>query len=391
MELISDVSLQQYLDRSGPLEIEETLAIGLQVVRGLAAAHAQGLVHRDIKPANILLEDGVGRVKITDFGLARVADEPDWTQSGVVAGTPQYMAPEQARGESVDERADLFSLGSVLYAMCTGDAPFRAGTALAVLRRVTEESPRPIRELNDETPEWLIAIIDRLLAKRPDERFQSAREVADLLGSHLARLQQPIAPPIEAGLQTEARLRRRAWWRSPSPARRCFLATCATLAVLGITLGFAEAGGLTDVATTIIRILTPNGTLMVEVDDPRVRVTVEGDGGLSIAGAGALEVRLRPGMYRVEASRDGKPVLKELVQISRGDRKVVTVTHETPARPALPAATGIPRPLTPAADDLLPNGAKDRASPASGNSLGAMCRMRPCITCTPAVDSRPCR
>ena len=108
--------------------------------RGLAAAHAQGLVHRDIKPANILLENGVERVRITDFGLARAVDDASQTQSGVIAGTPQYMAPEQARGEAVDARADLFSLGSVLYAMCTGHPPFRAETTLAVLRRICDDA-----------------------------------------------------------------------------------------------------------------------------------------------------------------------------------------------------------------------------------------------------------
>src|SRR5207249_4453246 len=107
--------------------------MGMETAAGLAKAHAQGLIHRDIKPANILLENGVQRVKITDFGLARAVDDASLTQSGVVAGTPQYMAPEQARGEVVDHHADLFSLGSVLYAMCTGRPPFCASTAMAVL------------------------------------------------------------------------------------------------------------------------------------------------------------------------------------------------------------------------------------------------------------------
>ncbi len=124
----------------------------MQTAAGLAAAHAQGLVHRDVKPANILLENGVERVKLTDFGLARAVADASMTQSGVVAGTPQYMAPEQARAEATDHRADLFSLGSVLYAMCTGIPPFRAETPVAVLRRVTDDEPRPIRELNPESP-----------------------------------------------------------------------------------------------------------------------------------------------------------------------------------------------------------------------------------------------
>src|SRR5581483_6609315 len=139
------MSLQERLDQGGPLELEAILRIGMQTAAGLAAAHAQGLIHRDVKPANILLEGGMERVKITDFGLARAADDASLSQSGVVAGTPHYMAPEQARGEALDHRADLFSLGSVLYAMCTGRPPFRAATSLAVLRRVADEPPRPVQ------------------------------------------------------------------------------------------------------------------------------------------------------------------------------------------------------------------------------------------------------
>ena len=190
MQFIPGISLQERIDRTAPLDLTAILRIGMQTAAGLAAAHAQGLVHRDIKPANILLENGVERVKITDFGLARAVDDASLTQSGVVAGTPLYMAPEQARGETVDHRADLFSLGSVLYAMCTGRSPFRASTTLAVLRRVCDDTPRPIREVNPEIPDWLAAIIDRLLAKDRAERYQSAAEVAEVLGRHLARRQR---------------------------------------------------------------------------------------------------------------------------------------------------------------------------------------------------------
>jgi serine/threonine protein kinase len=190
MQYVEGVSLQDKLDRTGPLGLREVLRIGMQTAAGLAAAHKQGLVHRDIKPANILLENGVERVKITDFGLARAADDASLTQSGVIAGTPQYMSPEQAEGRPVDHRSDLFSLGSVLYACCTGRAPFRAGTALAVLKRVAEDKPRLIREINPDVPDWLTAVIDKLHAKDPAQRFQSAEEVADLLSQHLARLQQ---------------------------------------------------------------------------------------------------------------------------------------------------------------------------------------------------------
>ncbi len=200
MPYMAGVSLQKRLDEQGPLQLTEILRIAMQVAAGLAAAHAQGLVHRDIKPANILLENGVERVKITDFGLARAVDEARLTQSGVVAGTPEYMSPEQARGESVDARSDLFSLGGVLYAMCTGHAPFRAGNTPALLFRVATESPPPIRAVNPNIPEWLVEIIDRLHAKDPAERFPTAQEVAALLGEHLAHLQSPSSAPRPAAL-----------------------------------------------------------------------------------------------------------------------------------------------------------------------------------------------
>src|SRR5262249_40967530 len=182
MQFIDGLTLQEKLDRTGPLPPKEVLRIGLQVAAGLAAAHAQGLVHRDVKPANILLENGVERVKITDFGLARTVDDASLTQSGFVAGTPPYMSPEQANGAKIDPRSDLFSLGSVLYTLCAGHAPFRAETPMAVLRRVCEDTPRPLREVNPDIPDWLAALITRLHAKDPAGRFQSAAEVADLLG-----------------------------------------------------------------------------------------------------------------------------------------------------------------------------------------------------------------
>src|SRR5205085_5669050 len=193
MGFIPGQSLQQRIDRSGPLELKEVLRIGMQTAAGLAAAHAQGLVHRDIKPANIMLENGIERVRITDFGLARAVDDATVTANGAVAGTPQYMAPEQARGEAVDQRADLFALGSTLYAMCAGRAPFRGDSGWAVIRQVCEAEPPPLRSLNPDVPAWLEGIIRKLHAKDPSRRFPSAAEVADLLERCLAHVQQPDA------------------------------------------------------------------------------------------------------------------------------------------------------------------------------------------------------
>jgi serine/threonine protein kinase len=191
MEFIPGETLQRRLDRVGPLETPEVVRIGRQIAEGLAAAHASELIHRDIKPGNILLEGGQNRVKITDFGLARAADDASLSQSGVLSGTPMYMAAEQAKGESIDHRADLFSLGSVMYVMATGRPPFRASTTFGVLKRVAEDQPRPIREVIPEVPPWLCDIIARLHAKKPEDRFGSAREVADLLADCEAKLKAP--------------------------------------------------------------------------------------------------------------------------------------------------------------------------------------------------------
>jgi len=211
MQFVGGCSLEERLKRTGPLQVKEILRIGMQAACGLAAAHAQGLVHRDIKPANILLENGIERVKLTDFGLARAMDDTSLTQSGVIAGTPMFMAPEQARGEAVDPRADLFSLGSVLYTLCTGRPPFRASTTMGVLKRVSEDAPQPIREVNPDVPGWLEAIVMKLLAKEPAQRFQTAAEVAELLGQHLAHLQQPHLVAQPAMIVMPAPGRRRRW------------------------------------------------------------------------------------------------------------------------------------------------------------------------------------
>jgi serine/threonine protein kinase len=189
MQYVPGRSLQARVDDDGPLGVEEILRIGLQAAAGLAAAHAQGLVHRDVKPSNILLEDTVERAVLTDFGLARAMDDASLTQTGILAGTPHYMSPEQATGVEIDARSDLFSLGAVLYFMATGHPPFRAAGALAVLHRICQEKHRPVWQLNKEVPDELSDIIDRLLEKKPARRLASAAEVNQQLASLLSRVQ----------------------------------------------------------------------------------------------------------------------------------------------------------------------------------------------------------
>lgn len=209
MPLISGKSLQAHVEQHGPFEIKDVVRVGMQIAAGLAAAHQQGLIHRDIKPANILLEQDVSRVVITDFGLARAADELAMTQTGWLAGTPHYMSPEQARGAAIDARSDLFSLGGVLYFIATGREPFRAEKPVAVLHKICSEPATPARQVNSDIPQTLSDIIERLLEKNPADRFHSAARAQKLLEDYLAELQQPNRNQRLIRVVTRRQVRRR--------------------------------------------------------------------------------------------------------------------------------------------------------------------------------------
>ncbi len=232
MQYIEGESLQDRLDRAGPLPLAEVISFGQQAAAGLAAAHARGLIHRDIKPANLLVENG-SRLRITDFGLARMADDVALTQNGIVAGTPEYMAPEQAGGEEVDARADLFSLGSVLYALCTGSSPFHGTTMAAVLRQISEREPPPLRSRRADAPAWLEALVARLLAKDPAERLQTAAEVCKVLQGRLDLLSSPAQGRKEENPG-----------RARSAPRRLWLAALTALTTLGLGWIAFGAGGV---------------------------------------------------------------------------------------------------------------------------------------------------
>jgi serine/threonine protein kinase len=241
MQLVAGESLQARLDHQGPLALAEILRIAHQTAAGLAAAHAQGLVHRDVKPSNILLEEGVERALLTDFGLARAADDASLTHTGFLPGTPHYMSPEQARGEAIDGRSDLFSLGSVMYAMCSGRPPFRADTSFGVLRRITDHHPRPIREVNPDIPDWLEGLIEKLHAKRPADRFASAAEVADLLKQCLAHVQQPATVLLPEACRTAGRVGQAQ--RRPTARNATIAIGLAILAAASAIFIFARQNG----------------------------------------------------------------------------------------------------------------------------------------------------
>jgi eukaryotic-like serine/threonine-protein kinase len=175
MPLYQGESLELRLAR-GPLPVSEAIDIATQTARGLAKAHQQGIVHRDIKPANLFLTND-GTVKVLDFGIAKLTSEVGPTRAGAFLGTPFYMAPEQTRGEAVDARADVWSLGAVLYQMLAGRQPFVGGTGAAVVHAVLHEEPQPLARVRPEVPRELERIVERMLARDPEKRYADAGEV----------------------------------------------------------------------------------------------------------------------------------------------------------------------------------------------------------------------
>ena len=198
MQYLNGEALDGRLNRQAPLPIPFALLIARQTAAGLADAHANGLVHRDIKPANIWLETDPAsgkfrRVRLLDFGLARILDSNrKLTSMGVIVGTPQYMSPEQAFGSDVDGRADLFSLGAVMYAMFTGSLPFEGNTSAAVLMALVSHVPPKASTLNRQVPADADELIARLLSKEPEKRPASADEVVEILDGMLIEFSTPI-------------------------------------------------------------------------------------------------------------------------------------------------------------------------------------------------------
>jgi serine/threonine-protein kinase len=213
MQHVVGESLADRLEREGRLPFADIVRVGAQVARGLAAAHAKGLVHRDVKPANILLEEGTGRARLADFGLARAVGAEALTATGVVAGTPEFMSPEQATAAAVDARSDLFSLGAVLYAACTGASPFRADSPFVTLQRVRDREAVPLGQVDASLPEWFCTVIHCLLRKDPADRIPSAVELAERLehSRSAATLTLPGVTLRTAAVGPSPR-RFRPWW-----------------------------------------------------------------------------------------------------------------------------------------------------------------------------------
>lgn len=231
MKLLEGESLEQRLANRGSwLPLTEVLRIGEEVCDALTAAHKLGLIHRDVKPTNIWIETDCERIKLIDFGLARVLDdEMKLTGTGFVVGTPSYMAPEQANGREVDHRSDLFSLGCVMYRASTGQVPFPGQFAVDVVAAVRTQNPKSPRDLDPGLPPSFSDLVMNLLAKDPNDRPQSAQEVRDKmkeLRSVLTRASKskPEIPTIPA--------------TSRRPAWKWTLLLAAAFAIVGSTVLF---------------------------------------------------------------------------------------------------------------------------------------------------------
>ena len=232
MSYVDGETLAERVANRGPLPSREASRLLQEVAGALAAAHGQGVVHRDVKPGNILLERATGRAMVTDFGIARVADGGE-TAVGELLGTPEYMSPEQAAGDAVDARSDVYSLGVVAYYMVSGQLPFTAPTIQAVLAKQLTQVPPSVASVAAGIPRSLANAIDTCLIKDPSRRFQSAEAFSDALAPTLVRRRE-VPVPVRAFLDP-----RKMWALAVSPA----------LMITGGIEGTAASNILTDSAS----------------------------------------------------------------------------------------------------------------------------------------------
>ena len=262
-ELLDGEELGDRLERAGKLPLKEAIAIARQVCRGLAAAHATQVVHRDLKPANLFLvkrDDGALHVKILDFGIAKLANSSELTGSGMILGTPAFMAPEQAMGaRDVDQRADIYALGAVLYQMLTGELPFPSDDPTVTLARLLTEDPRRPRDIDKSIPEGMEALIQKAMAREPAARPSSVMELDRLLAAFDETGRQERAPLPTRQVEREA-IEAMATMTAPSPAGEADDATRrarrARPAALLLSIAASVIAGVTVLTTAVVSLRT---------------------------------------------------------------------------------------------------------------------------------------
>ncbi|MCA9188875.1 MAG: protein kinase [Pirellulaceae bacterium] len=323
-------SLEQRLHREGALSTADTVTIGRQIALGLAAAHARQLVHRDIKPANVWLSEESGRAKILDFGLARALDgDRQLTETGMIAGTPAYMSPEQAQGRAVGPRTDLFSLGCVLYRMCTGKSPFVGENALATLFAIQNQTPMAPHAINPAIDRGLSELIMWLLERDASRRPESAAVVARLLEdvTSVTRPRQVTQSEHVAAINN-ANLASLLPPAQPRIGRfgGYIVAGMIALALLPAAIYFAPF---------LLRVATNHGELVIESNDPSIKIDVlQGGQRIGLIDAqNKKSVWLEPGEYGLRVSGDASNVelAADRVVLNRGDRQIVAALKRQPA------------------------------------------------------------
>jgi hypothetical protein len=319
LELLQGEALEQRLRREGKLPRKEMLRIGREIAEGLAAAHATGLVHRDIKPANIWLEAPHDHVKILDFGLACASSsDARLTQTGVIVGTPAYMCPEQANGSNPDPRGDLFSLGCVLYKMCTGELPFQAPDAISTLVAVVCQEPKSVLDFDPALPEAFGDLVARLLQKKPEDRPASAEKVAQRIAQQEKGKSRTATPrPRRAEAHTAAL----------TPTRRRTPIVAAVAAFVLLALGGFWLG------STLFRSKTAEGTVVLAADDDgvEVRITQSGKEIAVMAPRKGKELSLQAGKYEAElvTARYGLRLKPTTFTLAEGERVVLEVRFDS--------------------------------------------------------------
>ena len=266
-EYVEGENLKRLIERRGPAPVPTALELAVQIAAGLAFAHQQGLVHRDVKPQNVLL-NGDGRAKVTDFGIARSLDmQQGMTQTGTVLGTSDYIAPEQAQGQRVDEHTDVYSLGVVLYELLTSEVPFPGENFVAVAMRHINEEPPLVGDKRPDVPPRIEAAVQKAMAKRPEDRFPTMAAFCAELEACLAELQSAgtqIAAPAYRRPQQQHRRRRRVFSPWPILIALALLAAAVAIAAVLVFRGDdpgAPGGGVTGGAVQIhaIRAFDPYG------------------------------------------------------------------------------------------------------------------------------------
>jgi serine/threonine-protein kinase len=212
MELVDGKTLKELVTERGPLPPEIALGLTEQILRALGYAHRRGIVHRDIKPQNVII-DREGQAKVADFGIARAGDTSEMTQTGAIVGTVQYLSPEQAEGHPVDRRADLYSVGIVLYELLTGQVPFDGEAPISIAIKQINERPVPPRQLEPRVPPAVEGVVLRALEKDPARRFQSAEEfIAALEQARRAPVRPVVLDETPGEPWVEEEPRRSRWW-----------------------------------------------------------------------------------------------------------------------------------------------------------------------------------